>query len=407
MTDHAFIEIGGLPEAGHAAHRDCYAAGAQLNNMLTKEIPIPPTRGSERASFDPKRYACSFLLLCFALGTPLPAGALGVPGAGAKVLLVYDMEGVTDVTRRGTTIDSDQYDLARRSLVEDVNATIKGLLRAGAQEVVLVDGHGSGNPEPDYPLERLPPGSRHEIREQPYDPYLAVLDDDYSAVVAIGMHVGSGDTGFLAHTVLPHTRWTANGFEMNESMIVAGFAAQSGAPLILVTGDDALKNDIEEFSPETKYVTVKVAKSYSSAEARPRQQVSEEIEIAAADAFRHRDTIPPWRALATRPIENEFGYRTPAQTELASLYPHVTILSDKAVSLRADDFVEAYLAFRALASYTFLSHMRWVVETISELEDGDEILRRIGGRMPPSAELSFRSSQSHPEWTIFATHGSR
>ena len=325
----------------------------------------------------------------------------------AKVLLIYDMEGLTDVTDRGTTIGSDRYGVARESLGADVNAAIKGLLEAGAGEVVLVDGHGSGNPEPDYPLELLPEGARHEIREHPFDPYLAVLDDDYIAVVAIGMHVGSGDDGFMAHTVLPHTRWVANGFAMNESMIVAAFAAQTGIPLILVTGDDGLKKEIETFSPKTKYVTVKIARSYRSAEARSRPQVSREIEKAASNAFRDRKTIPPWRALDESAINNEFGYRSDTQTELASLYPNAVLLNDRTVKLRTDDLLGGYLAYRALASYTILAHMGWIVDTIQDFEDAETILQRVGERMPPSAEMSFEPTQDEPEFTIFATHGSR
>lgn len=362
---------------------------------------------------DLQRYAISFLLFCTMLTTPAAAlrHELVQPTerarSGAKVLLVYDMEGLTDVTTGGTTFGSDAYADARLSLAADVNAAIEGLLQAGAGEVVLTDGHGSGNPEPDYPLERLPAGARHEVREQPYDPYLAVLDDDYSAVVAIGMHGGSGGGGFLAHTMLAHARWIANGFDMNESMILAAIAAQSGVPLILVTGDDVLKNEIERYSPKTRYVTVKVAKSYGSAEARPRAQVSNEIESAASGAFRALETIPPWRALTDRSIDNEFGYRTQAQTQLASLYPHATVLNDKAVGFRTGDLLEGYLTFRALASYTFLAHMRWIVETIYELENGEDILRQIGERMPPSAERTFAPTESPLGSSDFATHGSK
>lgn len=361
----------------------------------------------------PKRYASSSLLCCTMLTTP--AAALRhelvqpkeLTRSGAKVLLVYDMEGLTDVTTGGTTLGSDRYANARLSLVADVNAAIEGLLQAGVREVVLTDGHGSGNPEPDYPVERLPAGARHEIRERPYDPYLAVLDDDYSAVVAIGMHSGSGGDGFLAHTVLAHTRWIANRFEMNEPMILAALAAQSGIPLILVTGDDVLKREVERYLQKTKYVIVKIAKSYNSAEARPRAEVSNDIKLAASDAVRELGTIPPWRALTDRSIDNEFGYRTQAQTQLASLYPHATVLHDKAVGLRTDDLLDGYLTFRALASYTFNAHMRWIVETIYELEDGDEILRRIGERMPPSAERTFAPTQNPLGSSDFANHGSK
>ena len=95
-------------------------------------------------------------------GTLLLAGVLSLASApsgqvGPKILLLCDMEGVTGVTNaEDVNFGSASYSAARESLTEDVNAAVRGLLIGGASEVVLTDGHGSGNPEPDYLLDRLP-----------------------------------------------------------------------------------------------------------------------------------------------------------------------------------------------------------------------------------------------------------
>jgi D-aminopeptidase len=84
---------------------------------------------------------------------------------GPKVLLLYDMEGVTDATGpQDVGMGSQTYPATRESLTEDVNAAIRGLFKAGAREIVLTDGHGSGNPDPDYLLAKLPQGTRFDIR---------------------------------------------------------------------------------------------------------------------------------------------------------------------------------------------------------------------------------------------------
>jgi D-amino peptidase len=300
----------------------------------------------------PFRRSSVFRVMVAAALTAAPEGV-----SASRVLLLYDMEGVTGLTESGTTVDAEGYTSARESLTEDVNAAIRGLLKAGASEVVLTDGHGSGNSEPDYLIDRLPPSARHEIRDRPYDP-IDVVDGSYAAVVAIGMHAGSGEVGFLPHTVLSHTRWIARGFALNESMIVAASAARYGVPLVLVTGDDVLGQEIGAFSPQTRYVVVKKALSISKAEPRPRSEVSREIESAAAEAFREKDRIPPWTPLLNGPVESEFGYRTDDQTALAALYPGARVLNNRAVTLETRSFLEAYLAYRALANYTFLAHMR-------------------------------------------------
>jgi D-amino peptidase len=101
---------------------------------------------------------------------------------------------------------SPTYPATRESLVEDVNAAIQGLLAAGASEVVLTDAHGSGNPDPDYILDRMPRGARFDLRDEPYDAYIDTMDDSFDAVVAIAMHSKAGGEGFLAHTYYGHTR---------------------------------------------------------------------------------------------------------------------------------------------------------------------------------------------------------
>jgi hypothetical protein len=98
----------------------------------------------------------------------LAAAALGallaLASPSSKILLWYDMEGVTAAAApRDVQLGGPNYPATRESLTEDVNAAIRGLLRAGASEVVLTDGHGSGNPEPDYLLDRLPKGARFDI----------------------------------------------------------------------------------------------------------------------------------------------------------------------------------------------------------------------------------------------------
>ncbi len=51
--------------------------------------------------------------------------------------------------------------------------------------------------------------------------------------------------------------------------------------------------------------------------------------------------------------------------------------------------------------------MRWIVETIYELEGGEEILERIGDRMPPSAERTFAATENPLGSNDLATHGSK
>jgi D-amino peptidase len=306
------------------------------------------------------------------------------------------MEGVTDATSpQDVGMGSQSYPATRESLTEDVNAAIRGLFKAGAREIVLTDGHGSGNSDPDYLLEKLPQGTRFDIRTAPYDPYIEAMDDSFDAMVAVAMHGKAGGRGFLAHTYYGHTRWVMAGHDMNESMLVAASAARFDIPLILVTGDDVLREEVKAFSPATEYVTVKKAVSRSSAESRPRAEVSRDIEAAAERALRNMKNIMPWKpAEIAKPFENQFSYHLPEQAAVASMFPHAEPVNDKTVKVVAPHFMDAYLAFRALATFTGLASQQMLVSSIREQDGGRDLISKAEARMPTREQRTFAPTAS-------------
>jgi D-amino peptidase len=328
-----------------------------------------------------------------------------------RVLLIYDMEGVTAAAApRDVQFGAEGYPAARESLTEDVNAAVRGLVKGGASLVVITDAHASGNPEPDYILERLPKGARFDIRDVPYDPYIDTLGQGYAAVVAVGMHGRGGGKAFLAHTYFGHTRWLMAGNDMNESMIVAASAARFGVPLVFVTGDDVLKQEIAAFSPLTEYVVVKKALSVEKAEPRPRAEVSAEIERAAERAFRSRGRIPAWRSTAAdSPLENRFNYLFPEMASVAMNYPGAVGIDDKTIGLKTRDFLEAYLAFRALANFTQVVRRHMILKLVGEVEGGREIVAKAQARWPARDKRTFEPTGTEVDMsgTPYGRHGVR
>jgi D-amino peptidase len=309
------------------------------------------------------------------------------------VLLLYDMEGITGAVRpTDVNAGSPTYQATRESLVEDVNAAIRGLTKAGAREVVVTDGHGSGSPDPDYILDRMPPGARHEIRDEPYDPYIDLMDRSFTAMVAVAMHGRAGGTGFLAHTYNGHTRWVMGGHDMNESMLVAASAARVGTPLILVTGDDVLEKEVKAFSPRTEYVVVKKAVSVEEAQPRPRADVSAAIEAAAERALRNVSAIPPWDPKLGAEFDNHYAYVMPEQAAVAINFPGAVALDDKTVRIRARSFLDSYLTFRALAGFTGLATQRVLLDGVRDQAGGADLIQKAQSRVPARRERTFKAT---------------
>ena len=69
-------------------------------------------------------------------------------GGKMKVSIITDIEGVCGVYGRceglGNTIGNEKT-TAPVALVNEVNAVCEGLVAAGVDEIVVLDGHGTGN----------------------------------------------------------------------------------------------------------------------------------------------------------------------------------------------------------------------------------------------------------------------
>lgn len=352
------------------------------------------------------------LLACAALDDAPQMSAVQAAQAAQplRVLLIYDMEGLNGATAPGDVIaTSTTYPAARESLTAEVNAAIRGLLNAGAGEVVVTDGHGSGNAEPDYLLDQLPAGARFDLRDGPYDPYIEAPRSGFAALVAIGMHSGAGRRGFLSHTYNGHTKWVMGRHDMNESMIVAASAARFNIPLILVTGDDVLLEEVQQFTPLTQYVVVKHALSREAAAPRPRGEILPEIERAAQHALTMRDAIGAWTPTLEAPIPNDFSYQLPDQAGVAGQYPGAIPIDNKTIRLDTPDFMSAYLTFRALARFTGLVESRLIVTRLQERPDGPTILHELRSDIPVFTRGSFEATSAEVvgRFTAMGRHGYR
>ena len=104
-----------------------------------------------------------------------------------KIALMTDLEGTAGVTSfsQETYPEGRDHILARRLAMAEVNAAVDGFLEAGAEDVLIIDGHGPGGLwfEDMHPEARMlhgrPPAPR-SVRD-------SVLQD-YDVTVIVGQH---------------------------------------------------------------------------------------------------------------------------------------------------------------------------------------------------------------------------
>lgn len=90
---------------------------------------------------------------------------------GLRVLVLHDMEGLSGQTdwRTFDFQHTELYARGQEMLAGDINAVIDGLFAGGASEVQVVDGPGSGNPNPDVRADLLDARATQLLRADSFD----------------------------------------------------------------------------------------------------------------------------------------------------------------------------------------------------------------------------------------------
>jgi D-amino peptidase len=296
-----------------------------------------------------------------------------------KVLLLYDMEGVTGASsyKHVSYAHKAEYEEGRRSLTADVNAAVAGLKAAGATEIVVVDGHGSGNTTgPDVLEEQLLAPAKMIARTRAFDIYMDSYDHSFDAIVAVAMHAGAGNqAGFNSHTyTYEDIQYKVNGIPYNESMILAMGAARFRIPLIMVSGDDQLEKEVRRHLPWVRCATVKHAVNRALAEPYAREEASRRIETAAREALLALDSA----RLPDHPGPYRFAltFQDEAQARNAALLPGAEIGPDAAtVQIRAHDFEEGYRQSLRLIALASAIGRNQALQAVISLQPNAEALR--------------------------------
>jgi D-amino peptidase len=241
--------------------------------------------------------------------------------------------------------NTDRYQPARQLLTDDVNAVVDGLLAAGAGEVHVVDAHGSGNPDPDILEDQLHAGARLVSRDEPFRPYVDLVEPDvYDAVAVVGMHARTGAGGFASHTYTLGMDLILNGMPVTETELIALSWGRVGVPVIFASGDDKLEENLGTM-PWIRFVRVKTAVSAWTAEPLPLEDVHQVMRAQAEAALRERASARSVELV--RPVRAALRAALPARLDVLEGVPGIAY-ADQTVSFQAADLAEAYDGLMAL-----------------------------------------------------------
>jgi D-amino peptidase len=243
------------------------------------------------ASRDDNGYAICSLKKIFFLIILTSITGIHKIGSSMNIFIFVDMEGISGISgSEFVTPDGCHYQAGREYYTWDIGACIRGCKMAGADRIIVRDGHGSGN---HAIWDELEPGAELIQGMTPTRmPGMAECD----ALILLGYHARAGTPGaLLEHTYSSKSvqnMWL-NDRLVGEIGIDAAIGADSGVPTILVSGDDATCREAADWIPGVVTCEVKQGMTCQGAKLLPLDVAHKLIEDATVEAIKKIGQIAP------------------------------------------------------------------------------------------------------------------
>ena len=203
-----------------------------------------------------------------------------------NLYILVDIEGISGIYSSDQAYpDGSRKSEAREFMTADINACADAAKEAGVDKVYVRDCHGTS-----YTLiyDKLSDSVDYCICGYMGEPRLTG-SDDCDAVILLGYHAMAGTLGgVLEHTFSSKNiqNYWLNGKKVGEAEIDALYAGELGLPVIMVSGDDKLKDEIEEFLPNTITCEVKRGMTWGGAIMLPQKKAHARIAECTKEAVR-------------------------------------------------------------------------------------------------------------------------
>lgn len=265
-----------------------------------------------------------------------------------KTWISVDMEGVAGVNHAGPTASGHaRYPAMVDLMVGETNAAIEGSLAGGATEVVVNDSHGSMFnlfPAALHPAARVIQGQKVWSMVQGAGPEAGV-----DIALFVGYHARAGHpTGTIAHTYtgrLVETR--LDGRPTGEYGLNALALGAWGVPVGLVSGDDALAEEVAGWLPWAERIVVKEAAGNAGAASLHPSLACDLIRAGSERAVRSAAAGELSLLRVGPPVVIEVDFAVGIHADYAALVPGSERVGDRTVRFTHVDPIDAYRAFLA------------------------------------------------------------
>jgi D-amino peptidase len=258
-----------------------------------------------------------------------------------KIFISADIEGISGVATGVQLKKESEYQRFRKLMTQDVNAAIEGAFAGGATEVVVADGHGNMS---NILIEELDSRASLISGNNRVMCQMEGLDATFDGVFFVGYH---GREGGSERAVINHSlagicveEMKINGKVVGETEMNAGVAGFFNIPVLLVTGDDALVEEIKPTLPNVEYAVVKRGIDRFAAELLPLEKAHQLIRTKAEQAVKNRINVKPYKVEGS--VTFEITFKLTNQALMTTTLPTVEMIGPKTIRFTCDDYLTAY-----------------------------------------------------------------
>jgi D-amino peptidase len=267
-----------------------------------------------------------------------------------RVYISIDAEGCSGIFKFAQVLSENRdYEFCRRMMEGDANAAVRGAFDAGAFDVLVNDAHNNGD---NIRIENLDPRARLVSGSAKPMSMMEGISGAFDAVLLLGYHSRKCERGTIAHSYSYARMFEVriNGRPVGEAEISAYLAGSFGVPVVFLSGDQYVTENIRSIIPGVRTVATKRAIGGAAAECVHPSITWQRLEEGVRAAITELKDNPPVKPLADPPYTLEIQFATTSHAALALRLPGSNLTAPTTVRYKADDYMTLYNGFLCMAA---------------------------------------------------------